>query len=733
MKRRHIQAILMGLRLAVVLGSVLLFANAAKSGGGPENALLIIDPRSAEAVYVGNYYRNIRNVPDRNVIYMDPSASDYESHAEVQLDALFGMLTNLGVDDHIDYIIIPPGSSFFVSAEGLVTDACSAVTRFSISSVYTMAFLADEILESAQTTPVSTQLRNEYYTEYNIAKAFDGNTMWYNGNTWPPEMSLARRYFIGALLGYDGALGNTIEETIAMIDRSVMVDGSRPAGTFYFMETSDELRSGPRDVEFSAAVDAIEDIGGQAEHLLGVLPLDHHDCLGIMTGWASPEIDSPDMTILSGAFCDHLTSYAGQFDISSQAKLSRWIAEGASGSYGTVQEPCNYPGKFPDPRMHVFYAQGASLGEAVLRSLEYVPFQGLTYGDPLTRPFAYLPDVEVADAPSGEISGNLVLTPTATTPNPEAGISGFDLYVDGILLAAAEVDSSFVVDTTEWPDGTHDVRIVAYEDSSVASQGRWIGSVRTNNHGRSATLGVDQADGELGTLFTIDVSASGAEVTEIRLISGARVLASSPYAAGSLKLLGKDLGPGPVRLHAEAEFDDGLLALSDVVVVDVQPSGEPQAHSDPPVAFSYRKHVPRNVPIIVELPASNLDGTPLSYTVGELPAQGVLVGSGPTRLLRPDPGAAGEDAITFVVEDEDSTSSVATISIRYEYVLLGDLDLDRDTDLADLSLFQRCFSGSDNPPASACPGEVDADIDGDGGDVDLDDLAAFIDNITGPW
>jgi uncharacterized protein (TIGR03790 family) len=68
--------------------------------------------------------------------------------------------------------------------------------------------------------------------------------------------------------------------------------------------------------------------------------------------------------VLPGAFCDHLTSYAATFDSSAQTKMSRWISKGASGTSGAVEEPCNYAGKFPHARLHVFYRQGLSLGEA---------------------------------------------------------------------------------------------------------------------------------------------------------------------------------------------------------------------------------------------------------------------------------------------------------------------------------------------------------------------------------
>jgi hypothetical protein len=501
------------------------------------------------------------------------------------------------------------------------------------------------------------------------------------------------------------------------------------------METTDPLRSPPRDPHFTAAVASVQSLGGQAEHLLAVLPEGRHDCLGVMTGEESPAIDTADMTLLAGSFCDHLTSHAGNFGTSSQVKMSRWIVKGASGSMGTVEEPCiageGETWKFPHPRLHVWYFQGLSLGEALFRSVKRVPFQCLFYGDPLTRPFAYLPEVTVADAPAGPVAGELILTPAATTGHPTAGIAGFDLYVDGIMEATTAVGGNFVIDTSLWRDGAHDVRVVAYDDTLVASQGRWVGTIHSGNFGRSASLLVAPTGGDLATAFTIDVAGTGGTVVEIRVLSSGRVVAARPDT-GPVTLLGKDLGAGPAHLQAISEFDDGLLAQSEVSIVDVSTGGLARLPgSQQPAAFSYTKDVPLNRPIIVELPATDPDGDTLSYTVASPPAQGQLEGTGPTRLWRPYAQATGTDTMTFTASDDTFTSGVAEITLRYAHVL-GDLNGDRAVDLADFSAFQLCFSGSGSPPASSCPPGADADLDMDA-DVDNSDTSIFVNQMTGPY
>jgi hypothetical protein len=708
--------------------------SAAQAGGGPENVLLFIDPSSPDSLYVGHYYKHARNIPDRNVVYFDPVADNFNQHRQRQSNVLFGALEGRNLLDHIDYVVIPPGSTFFMAAPGLVTDSCAAVTRFSASSGYTMAYISDVIAGG-----VSVDMRNHYYSTSNFARAFDARTHWSFGN--PTTVVSQPRYFIGAMLGYSGERGNTVEETITMIDRAVASDGTRPAGVTYYMRTTDVIRSGPRDPFYQAAIAAIVELGGQALLLDAVLPTGRHDILGIMTGAAELLIDETNMTILPGAFCDHLTSYAARFDTPSQRKVSRWIARGAAGSWGAVQEPCNYAGKFPHARMHVYYHQGASLGEAALRSVQYVPFQMLLYGDPLTRPFAHLPSVRVSDAPTSPVHGVFVLTPAAETSHPAAEIAGFDLYVDGELVDQAGVGRSFTVDSTDWADGYHDVRVVAYDNSLVKSQGRWVGSGFTGNAGRSVDLDIQvesaapgPAIGDMSARFMVNVAAKGGEVAEIRVLSADRVILATSSPMEEWTVIGQDLGAGPMTFQAVAEYKDGARAVSEPVEVNVTfevfPPGE--AGDAAPVAYSYTKDIPINVPTVLELPATDADGSLLAYSIVKEPTQSTIDGIGPTILLRPDSGARGTDTLSYVVNDGSADSNLATVTIRYALVL-GDLTGDRDVDLEDFRLFALCFSGESGAPPANCPDEAGAgaDLDRDG-DVDLGDHAIFVASMTGP-
>lgn len=100
-----------------------------------------------------------------------------------------------------------------------------------------------------------------------------------------------------------------------------------------------------------------------------------------------PEIASN--SYLPGAVADHLTSSGGVLpDGGGQMPATEWLRAGATGSFGTVEEPCNFVQKFPRASVLVkHYQRGNTLIEAYWKSVQW-PGQGLFLGDPLARPWA---------------------------------------------------------------------------------------------------------------------------------------------------------------------------------------------------------------------------------------------------------------------------------------------------------------------------------------------------------
>jgi uncharacterized protein (TIGR03790 family) len=89
-----------------------------------------------------------------------------------------------------------------------------------------------------------------------------------------------------------------------------------------------------------------------------------------------------------GGIGDDLTSFAAVLpDTIGQTSVLDWLRSGATGSYGTVEEPCNFPQKFAKATVLLkHYKRGETLIEAYWKSVQ-APGQGLFVGEPLARPW----------------------------------------------------------------------------------------------------------------------------------------------------------------------------------------------------------------------------------------------------------------------------------------------------------------------------------------------------------
>jgi uncharacterized protein (TIGR03790 family) len=189
--------------------------------------------------------------------------------------------------------------------------------------------------------------------------------------TWRPTMALA---------------GKTFNDVKRLIDRGVASDYSHPQGSAYLLKTSDKARS-TRAVlhdaisrDFYGLFDVHTLVQDYIENKTKVM--------FYFTGQVFVEKINSNY-FLPGAVADHLTSTGGILVGGVQMSSLEWLKAGATGSYGTVIEPCNFIQKFPNPRimMH-YYLRGNSLIEAYWKSVAW-PGQGIFIGEPLAKPFAY--------------------------------------------------------------------------------------------------------------------------------------------------------------------------------------------------------------------------------------------------------------------------------------------------------------------------------------------------------
>lgn len=192
----------------------------------------------------------------------------------------------------------------------------------------------------------------------------------FDDHGWRPAMLLA---------------GTDFDAVQSLIDRGMAADGSRPRGSAYLLSTRDRARN--VRARFFPGIALLQSDRFDIKIIEADALRHRTDVLFYFTGRA--RVDDIDTNgYRPGALADHLTSAGGKLDGSNQMSSLRWLEAGASGSYGTVVEPCAFVQKFPRPDIAIDrYLDGETLIEAYWKSVAW-PGQGVFIGEPLAAPFA---------------------------------------------------------------------------------------------------------------------------------------------------------------------------------------------------------------------------------------------------------------------------------------------------------------------------------------------------------
>jgi hypothetical protein len=556
----------------VTIGLVGGFPAAAVAGGGPENVLLVVNRRSAASMTIANHYVRLRGVPAGNVLTLpwDPAVqtAKIDAFREQILAPVLTAIQKRRLTAQIDYVVY---SSDFPTAIHLDQD----VTRF-------LARTEEEASENSSTPTANRQwpkhftkvgsingltylwrpvmgrnpsyfelTSNRYMRRQTIASKEVASLGFRNTHQFGPYGELlesgGRRYLLSVMLGVTSGRGNSLEEVLGYLRRSATADDTHPRGTIYFVENKD-VRSKVRHGQFPTTVRELEKLGVAAEIMQGTVPVGKDDVQGAMLGTASFSWKSSGSTILPGAICEHFTSYGGIMRSgAAQTPLSEFLRYGAAGASGTVFEPYSIPHKFPAPMMHVHYARGCTLAEAFYQSV-LGPYQLLIVGDPLCRPWANIPQVEVEGVePGTTVTGKLSIRPSAKVPGGST-VDHFELLIDGWLRTTCRPGESLDFDTALLADGYHELRVVGVEAGPIQSQGRRIFSITTANHQRKITASVTPS-GNVGPGKPLLLSADSPGSTTIAVLHNSRLLGTIAGGQGQLEVDPATLGYGPVQLR----------------------------------------------------------------------------------------------------------------------------------------------------------------------------------------
>jgi uncharacterized protein (TIGR03790 family) len=554
------------------------WADESRAGGGPENLFLVVNASSPDSVAVANAYAELRGIPPINVLMLPwRESTESVSIATFRSDLLDPVLQAIDGRRLAPQINCVVYSSDFPWRIDFADELPAAVSgqdlyKFPSGSLTGMTMLYGAVRSGQGPVWLDPQ-SNRYWRPLDaegVPKSTDGFRGWHRYDAQGEVVQDAgNRYLLAVMLGVTAGRGNTVPEIVRGLEMSARADGTKPPSTIYFV-TNNDVRTKTRSPAFPPIVQALEALGVRAEIVTGVLPSGRQDVAGLMTGAADFDWAASKSTIVPGAICDNLTSYGGVFTASAgQTPLSAFIRAGAAGSSGTVIEPYALQAKFPHPAIQLHYARGATLAEAFYQAVRS-PYQLLVVGDPLCRPWATIPQVDVslmsdglaitADAP---LSGPIELVPQATLPpskKPDGAaastaIARFTLFVDGVQLAECRPGDRLPLDTAQLADGHHELRVVATEASSVQSQGRWVMPVQFVNHGRSLRLWVEPE--RVSLAGTVRVRLAGEGLDGVAVFSMGRVLGRTAGGDTTIEVPAELLGCGRVTIRATGRAGAG--------------------------------------------------------------------------------------------------------------------------------------------------------------------------------
>ena len=312
-----------------------------ESGFDPRHLAIVINDDDPDSVAVGAYYRRRRAIPAANVVHVRipgrPHALDPERFRRLK--------------DDIDSRLGPQ-----VQAVLMLWSAPYKVGCHGITGAYTLGYdaaLCADTCAAGRPSPYFNAPGRRPFREHGMRLSM--------------LLPIASR-----------------AEARALIDRGVVSGMRRMPSHAWYLTTSEAPRNA-RAAFFPASgfspahdltvhrlqADALEDAGGVLVYQLGKARVERLETV----------------RFLPGALADHLTSHGGELLEDAQMSSLRWLAAGATASYGTVGEPCNHWQKFPNPGVLLrHYLNGESAIEAYWKSVAW-PAQGVFIGEPLAAPF----------------------------------------------------------------------------------------------------------------------------------------------------------------------------------------------------------------------------------------------------------------------------------------------------------------------------------------------------------
>lgn len=317
------------------------YAKSVVGGVSPANLAVVVNVNDPKSMEVGEYYLSARHIPASNLVKVDIALGERNLKPEIFEVLRKEILNSLAPN---------------IQAIVLVWTTPYAVGCNSITSALTLGYDAKQCENTCavgKANPYFDSVSRQPFTDYGLR--------------------------ISMLLPVE-----SVAQAEALIDRGVLCAFRVNEASAYFLNTSDKNRS--TRTRFFPKSGRIESKKLELKTMNADFIEAKTDVMFYFTGLADvPKLAS--LNFMPGAIADHLTSSGGDLLSTPQMSSLRWLEAGATASYGTVSEPCNYWQKFPNPKVVLKrYLSGETLIESYWKSVGW-PAQGLFIGEPLAMPY----------------------------------------------------------------------------------------------------------------------------------------------------------------------------------------------------------------------------------------------------------------------------------------------------------------------------------------------------------
>ena len=277
-------------------------------------------------------------------------------------------------------------------------------------------------------------------------------------NGWPSlDQMDGVRYLPSCMLGVVHKLGSTVDQAVDVLANSATCDRTFPKGHFWFAKTAD-VRSTTRTPGMIDALLWLGFLKREASFVRSTLPQETGQCIGLMLGSANLDLTKRKWQFIPGALCDNLTSHGGNYQTSSQTKMTDFLHAGAAMTSGSVTEPYAIAQKFPSAMMYGYYASGMTAIESFYSSIAS-PYQTLIVGDPLAAPFASPPSDRAGFASDAAGNRFQIGWQPSTVVDKSSQSVAMELFIDGKLVKQIKPTRQTTVNLNGAPLGKMPVRL----------------------------------------------------------------------------------------------------------------------------------------------------------------------------------------------------------------------------------------------------------------------------------